>query len=114
MEQQTLNLFYGIGALVSVAALLIVLFLQHRQISSLVLAVKTANENPALINAVKGATDGIPAAAFVQALSVVTTVRTFAATDDQRALADQLITFIRRIDKDPTNDPAGETPAVNG
>lgn len=108
MDQQTLNLVYGLAVLVAIIGLLVAIYLQHRTINSLVVYVKNVNDTPAVISAIKGATEGVPQDAFAKMLSALATAKAFAPGTDAKALIEQLDLLIRRIDHDLSNDPGAE------
>lgn len=105
MDQSTLNLFFGVGSVGAVLGLIIVAFLQHRQLGALTDVLAATNSNPAIVSAIKGATDGIPQVAFVKALAVLSALHTLAPGQDQQALIDQLSQLLERVDHDPSDDP---------
>jgi len=105
MDQQTLNLFFGIAAIGAVVGLIIAMVLMHRQVTAVTTVLENVNGNPAVIAAIKGATDGIPQVTFQQLLTTLSALRTFAPNSDAQALIDQLTQLLDRVDHDPNNDP---------
>lgn len=114
MDQQTLNLFFGVGALGAIIGLIIVAFLQHRQLSAMTDVVAAANNNPAILSAIKGAEAGVPQVVFIKALAILSTLHTLAPGADQQALLDQLTKFLENVDHDPSNDPTSPVLLPNG
>jgi hypothetical protein len=106
VDQQTLNLFFGIAAIGAVVGLIIAMVLMHRQVTAVTSVLENVNSNPAVISAIRGATEGIPQVAFQQLLTTLSALRTFAPNSDSQALIDQLTQLLDRVDHDPTNDPA--------
>ncbi len=112
MDQQTLNLFFGVGALAAVIGLIIAMLLMHRQVSAITAVLQSVNSNPALDAAIAGATAGVPQVVFVQLLAVLSAIRTLDPNTDQQALLDQLAQLIKSIEPKTPADKQPVAPSV--
>jgi hypothetical protein len=110
VENQTVTLIFGISTIGGVIGLLVAIGLQHRQISALITTLRTVNDNPAVVSAIKGATEGVPQEAFDKALSLLSTARMFAPSEELRTLTDQITALLLRTDHNPANDPPPNPP----
>ena len=110
MDQQA-SIILGLGGLGGLVALIIVVFLQHRTITSVTGALQGVNNNPAFLKLAEGATNGIPQDVFIKILAALSAARAIDPNADQQALIDQIAALVKNVEPPAPAPATGGTPA---
>jgi hypothetical protein len=113
MEQGTLNLVLGGSTLISVVALLIVIFIQTRQVSALTGAMKEINANPRALDLVEAAaTKVVPVELATSLIQILDAAKNMMPDAQVKALLDQIETFSKAVTDGKPNTPVESSPGI--
>lgn len=114
MEQGTLNLVLGGGVTISLVALLVVIFIQTRQVTALTGAMKEINANPRALDLVESAaTKVVPTELATGLIQLLNAGRSFTPDPQVKDLLSQLETFVKSVTDGQPNDPPA-SPGIVG
>jgi hypothetical protein len=107
VEQGTLNLVLGGSVTLSMIALMVVIFIQTRQVGALTNAMKEINANPRALDLVEAAaTKVVPTELATGLIQLLNAGQSFAPDPQVKDFLSQLETFVKSVTDGKPNDPS--------